>query len=203
MNGKTSKVLKLLREYEADESSESQVSAQLANISVIAPALKVINDLVKEQLLEDYVIGGGVAVLYYTEPVLTYDFDIICPFPHTGALIDPTPVFAYLKRKGYLFGKEDRINIEGIPVQFIPVSEGLIEDAVKNAVKVNISGVETKILAVEYLVAIMLQLNRPKDRAKIDLLINNDEVSIDMPKLRQILTKYDLTRKWERFSDVG
>jgi len=30
-----------------------------------------------------------------------------------------------------------------------------------------------------------------------------DEVSIDMPKLQQILTKYDLTKKWERFSDVG
>jgi hypothetical protein len=108
MNDKTSKILKLLREYEADESRESQVGEELANISVIAPALKV-----------------------------------------------------------------------------------------------NISGVETKILPVEYLVAIMLQLNRPKDRAKIDLLINNDEVSIDIPKLQQILTKHDLTKKWERFSDVG
>jgi len=203
MESKTSKILKLLREYEADESRESQVSAQLADISVIAPALKVINDLIKERLLEDYVIGGGVAVLYYTEPVLTYDFDIISIFPHTGALIDPSPVFDYLKRKGHLFGKEDRVSIEGIPVQFIPVSEGLVEDAVKNAVKVNISGVETKILPAEYLVAIMLQLNRPKDRAKIDLLVNNDEVSIDILKLQQILTKYDLTKKWERYSDVG
>jgi hypothetical protein len=88
-------------------------------------------------------------------------------------------------------------------VQFIPVSEGLVEDAVKNAVKVNISGVETKILAVEYLVAIMLQLNRPKDRAKIDLLVNNDEVAIDIPKLQQILTKHNLMNKWERFRDAG
>lgn len=203
MNNKTSKILKLLREYEADESRETPIGEQLANISVIAPVLKVINGLIKEQLLEDYVIGGGVAVLYYTEPVLTYDFDIICIFPHTGALINPTPVFDYLKSKGYLFGKEDRVNIEGIPVQFIPVSEGLVEDAVKNAVTVNISGVETKILAVEYLAAIMLQLNRPKDRAKIDLLINNDEVSIDTLKLQRILTKHNLMNKWERFRDVG
>jgi hypothetical protein len=159
------------------------------------------NDLLTKHMLVDYVIGGGVAVLYYTEPVLTYDFDIICVFPHSGTLIDPTPVFDYLKSKGYLFGKEDRITIEGVPVQFIPTSEGLVEEAVENAVNVTISGVNTKILSVEYLVAIMLQLNRPKDRAKIDLLMNNDEVAIDNSKMQQIVSKYDLTKKWERFKD--
>ena len=73
---------------------------------------------------------------------------------------------------------------------------------VKNAENVTISGVQTKIFSIEYLVAIMLQLNRPKDRAKIDLLVNNEEVSIDMLKMQQILTKYGLTKKWERCKDV-
>lgn len=199
MSDKASKLLELLKEYGSGKSQESEIAEQLTNVSVIAPVLEVMNDLLKEHLLEDYAIGGGIAVLYYTEPVLTYDFDVICVFPQSGV---PTPVFTYLKGKGYLFGKEDRVNIEGIPVQFIPISEGLVEEAIKNAVNVTISGVQTKILAVEYLVAIMLQLNRPKDKAKIDLLINNDEVSIDMSKMQQILTKYGLTKKWERFKDV-
>jgi len=203
MSDKTSKLLHLLKEYESGKSQETKIAEQLTNVNVIAPVLEMMNDLVQNHLLENYVIDDGIAVLYYTEPVLTYDFDVICVFPHSGVLIDPTPVFSYFKRKGYLFGEEDRINIEGIPVQFIPASEGLVEEAVKNAVNVTISGVQTKILSVEYLVAIMLQLNRPKDRAKIDLLINNDEVSVDMPKMQQILTRYELTKKWERFKDVG
>jgi hypothetical protein len=202
MTTKASRILNLLREYKSGKSEESQLREQLLSISVIAPVLKVINELTREQLLEDYAIGGGVAVLYYTEPVLTYDFDIICIFPRSGVLIDPTPIFDYLKSKGHVFGEEDRVNIEGIPVQFIPASEGLAEDAVKNAVEVTISEVKTKILSVEYLIAIMLQLNRPKDRAKIDLLVDNDEVSIDIQKLQQILLKYELTEKWERMRDV-
>ncbi|MFQ5631643.1 MAG: hypothetical protein ACE5I1_22955, partial [bacterium] len=37
------------------------------------------------------------------------------------------------------------------------------------------------------------QLNRPKDRAKVDLLANNDEVKLDISRLQQILSKYKLT----------
>ncbi len=175
---------------------------EISSVSLIAPVLKVINRLRDNRLLEEYAIGGGMAVLYYTEPVLTYDFDVICVFPESGLLVDPSPVFEYLKNEGYVFGKEDRVSIEGIPVQFIPVSKGLVEEAMRNAVNVTISGVETKILTVEYLVAIMLQLNRPKDRAKIDLLVNNEEVILDASKLQSILTKYGLISKWQRFNDV-
>lgn len=54
------------------------------SLSVIAPVLRVLNDLLAHRLLEDYAIGGGIAVLYYTEPVLTYDFDVMSIFPQTG-----------------------------------------------------------------------------------------------------------------------
>jgi hypothetical protein len=187
--------------HDSGSRQESGTNEQVMTVSLIAPVLEVLNDLLKEHLLEDYAIGGGIAVLYYTEPVLTYDFDVICIFPHSGVLVDPTPVFTYLKEQGYIFGKEDRVNIEGIPVQFIPASEGLVEEAVRNALNVTISGVHTRILAVEYLVAIMLQVYRPKDRAKLDLLINNDEVLINMSKMQHILTAHDLTKKWKRFTD--
>jgi hypothetical protein len=181
---------------------EPESGREISSVSLIAPVLKVLNKLRDNRLLEDYAIGGGIAVLYYTEPVLTYDFDVICVFPESGLLVDPSPVFEYLRNEGYVFGKGDRVDIEEIPVQFIPASEGLVEEALKNAVHVTISGVETRILAVEYLVAIMLQLNRPKDRAKIDLLINNEEVIHDASKLHDILMNHDLVSKWQRFKDA-
>ncbi len=181
---------------------EPESGREISSVSLIAPVLKVLNKLRDNRLLEDYAIGGGIAVLYYTEPVLTYDFDVISVFPESGLLVDPSPVFEYLRNAGYVFGKEDRVDIEGIPVQFIPASKGLVEEALKNAVNVTISGVETRILTVEYLVAIMLQLNRPKDRAKIDLLINNEEVKYDDSKLQGILMNHELVSKWQRFKNV-
>jgi hypothetical protein len=203
MTANASNLLKLLKDYDSGKSQESDMEAQLASISIIGPVLKVMNDLIEQRLLKDYAIGGGVAVLYYAEPVLTYDFDVICAFPQTGVLIDPEPVFNYLQSTGYLFGKEDQISIEGVPVQLIPASEGLVAEALQQAVPVTISGVETKILSIVYLIAIMLQLYRPKDRAKLDILVNNPEVAIDLVTLEQTLTRYDLMKKWERYKDVG
>ena len=201
MNENVSKLNNLLKHVDTETMPDSELTEQVMNVSVIAPVLKVINDLQRHNLLKDYAIAGGIAVLYYTEPVLTYDFDVLCVFPDSGLLVDPTPVFEYLNSLGYEFGKEDRVNIEGVPVQFIPASPGLVEEALQHAVNVTISGVQTKILTVEYLIAMMLQLYRPKDRAKIDLLIHNEEVSIDMTTLQSIITTYHLIERWKRLSD--
>lgn len=191
-----------VNQNESQNGLKPESDRAISSVSLIAPVLEVLNKLRDNRLLVDYAIGGGIAVLYYTEPVLTYDFDVICVFPESGLLVDPSPVFEYLRNAGHVFGKEDRVDIEGIPVQFIPASKGLVEEALKNAVNVTISGVETRILTVEYLIAIMLQLNRPKDRAKVDLLVTNDEVIHDAAKLQDILINHGLISKWQRFKDV-
>lgn len=168
---------------------------------ILGKPLQVINQLVAGNLLLDYAIGGGVAALYYTEPVLTYDFDIICRFPTQGELIDPSPVYNKLKELGYNFGVEDRVMIQGVPLQFIPASHGLMEEALDKALPVRICGVKTRILRVEYLAAIMLNLYRPKDRAKLDLIINNESVSFDHGLFKNILERYGLNEKWKRFNE--
>ncbi|MCL0092519.1 hypothetical protein M1N92_02470 [Dehalococcoidia bacterium] len=43
--------------------------------------LKVFNELEKTGLIRRYVIGGGIAVLFYAEPILTYDLDVFCLLP--------------------------------------------------------------------------------------------------------------------------
>ena len=45
---------------------------------ILGEPLRIINRLVEEKIILEYAIAGGVAALYYTEPVLTYDFDIVC-----------------------------------------------------------------------------------------------------------------------------
>ncbi len=121
---------------------------------ILGAPLRVVNRLMREGHILDYAIAGGVAALYYTEPVLTYDFDVVCRFPGKGRLIDPSPLYSRLRTMGYTFGAEDRVAIEGVPVQFIPASPGLMEEALSQARAVTIGGVKTKILRVEHLAAI-------------------------------------------------
>ena len=152
-------------------------------------------------MIKGMTIAGGVAALYYTEPILTYDFDVVCRFPGEGPLIDPSPMFKKLREWGFRFGKEDRVTINGVPVQFIPTSRGLMEEALDKARPVTICGVKTRILRVEYLAALMLELYRPKDRAKLDLLAGNESVAFNKPLFLDILGRYKLTEKWKRYNE--
>ena len=185
-----------------DNNDQNDVSAMAMRGDVIGPVLRTLNELKHKGLLTDYAIGGGVAVLYYAEPVLTYDFDVVCVFPHSaGSLLDPTPVYRELKQRGFCFGKEDQIMIAGVPVQFIPADDGLLSEALANAREVVIDGVPARIITLEYLVANMLKLYRPKDRAKLDLIVNNEAVPLDQELLEQILRAHGLLGKWGQFNE--
>lgn len=50
--------------------------------------IRILNTLEREGLVTRYAIGGGIAVLFYAEPVLTYDLDVFCflPAPAGGVL---------------------------------------------------------------------------------------------------------------------
>lgn len=164
---------------------------------VIGPVLRVINELKSRGVIVDYAIGGGVGVMYYAEPVLTYDFDVVCLFPPTaGGLVDPSPIFKALKEMGYAFGKEDSVVIKGVPVQFIPASPGLMTEALEQAREVKIGGVATKVLCLEHLMANMLALFRAKDRAKLALLLEGDPLLYDEACLNDLIRRHWLSEKW-------
>ena len=38
--------------------------------------LEVLNGLKDKALIDDYAVGGGIATIFYTEPVFTYDLDV-------------------------------------------------------------------------------------------------------------------------------
>jgi len=168
---------------------------------ILDEPLRIINRLLEEKVILEYAIAGGVAALYYTEPVLTYDFDVVCRFPGEGLLIDPSPMFTKLREWGFKFGKEDRVTINGVPVQFIPAAPGLMDEALNKAKHVSVCGVKTRILRAEYLAALMLELYRPKDRAKLDLLTSNESVVFDKSLFLDILKRYKLTQKWKRYNE--
>lgn len=157
--------------------------------------LKVIKELKENELIKDYAIGGGIAALYYVEPLLTYDLDILfIPVAESLDVLDP--IYIYLKKKGYKTHKEHMI-IEGVPVQFIPDYNELVKEAIGNSVEAKYGRIKTKVIGVEYLIAIMFQTFRPKDRERIIKII--EEAEIDLKFLEKILKKYNLHEKFRKF----
>jgi hypothetical protein len=155
-------------------------------------ALKVIRELHKSGLILSYAIGGGIAATYYIEPILTYDLDIFF-IPKTEGLEVLSPIYRELKKRGYSLEKE-LVIIEGIPVQFIPVYNNLVKEAVETAVESMYKKVRTRILRPEYLLAIALQTNRSKDRERAIQLL--DQAKLDSRLLTALLKKYGLREKY-------
>jgi predicted nucleotidyltransferase len=160
-------------------------------------AILVINELKEKGLIKDYAIGGGIATLFYTEPFLTYDLDIfiLTETTSTQAIIDLSPIFEYLKKKGY-YWKGEHILIEGVPVQFIYADE-LEKEAVEKARIAEYEGVKTKVIAPEYLIAILLRAGRKKDIEKVEKLLQ--EAEIDKEELRKILDKFGLRERFKSY----
>jgi hypothetical protein len=161
--------------------------------------LQIINNLEKEGIIEGYAIGGATALLFYTEPALTFDVDIFVFLPgDTGskAILDLGSLYKSLETKGYQAEKE-HVMIEGIPVQFIPVYNDLVEEAVKNASTKDYEELKVKVLSMEHLFAVMIDTNRPKDRERIVKLLG--EVSFDHKLLESILKRHSLHDKWKKY----
>jgi len=131
--------------------------------------IEVINRLKKEGLIKDYAIGGAIGVLRWVEPFFTRDLDIfIIPQKEVGnrELLLLSPIYEYLKNKGYDKWVGQWLIVEGIPVEFIP-AEGLAREAVENAIETEFEGVPTRVILPEYLIALLLEVSRDKDRIKI------------------------------------
>lgn len=157
---------------------------------------KVINKMYQKGVLKDYAIGGAVATIYYTEPFATRDIDIFFIPPEKEKLILLTPFYDFLLKKGYKTYKE-YILIGDIPIQFIPATDELEKEAVKNGILVKYRNIKVKILRPEYLVAIFLKVFRPKDRDKLIKLL--DQTKINKTLLKDVLVRHNLDKKFDDF----
>jgi len=124
--------------------------------------LAVINEMEQEGIIDRYAIGGAIAATLYVEPVQTYDLDIFVIFPvsPTG-LISVSPIYAYLTARGYV-AEGEAINIEGWPVQFLPVFNPLTDEALAMAEDVTFGETPTRVLSAETLQQSCFRLGAPK-----------------------------------------
>ena len=161
-------------------------------------ALAVINRLEAEGVFGRYAIGGAMAAIFYTEPVATFDLDIFIAFaPSRSGLISLGPLYEALSRRGYRESAEC-VEIEGVPVQFLPAYSPLVEEALEQAVDIRCGDVPSRVFSAEHLIAIALETGRIKDKHRVEML--RSQADIDAAKLDDILRRYDLSRKFEAWT---
>jgi hypothetical protein len=159
----------------------------------------VLNELEKEGVFLRYAIGGAMAATFYTEPFLTFDLDVFVVLPRTsGGLLTLTPIYEALRARGYR-EEDECVLIEGVPVQFLPAYNALVEEALNEAQEIMYEDMRTRVLRSEHLVAICLQTGRNKDRERVRIL--REQAKLDMNFLAAVLKRYDLEEKWKLWTE--
>jgi len=155
----------------------------------------VIHRMKEAGVIENYAIGGAIAAMFYVDPFATEDVDTFFVIRGAGDTLDLlAPIYEYLGTLGYV-ADGAMINIEGWAVQFLPVYNPLIEEAVEQAREVEYLQILVRVISAEHLVAIMLDTGRPKDYARIARFLELD--GLDMASLTDILLRHNLKDKWE------
>ena len=164
----------------------------------IQEAIEIINQMQADGVIDRYAIGGAVGATFYLEPVATLDVDIFVAFrPDSGSpLINPGAIFDYLKLRGGMMEGE-HIIMGGWPVQFLPPTGPLVEEALAQAVKIDVEGILARVFTAEHLAAIALQTGRAKDKAR--LLQFLEAGALDAVRFQDILGRHGLTTAWQKF----
>lgn len=164
----------------------------------IREVIATINQMEKDGVIERYAIGGAVAATFYLEPVATLDIDVFVAFaPEPGKLIvTPKAIIDYLTARGCTM-KGEYVMIAGWPVQFLPPTGPLIEEALAQAVESDVDGVSARVFTAEHLAAIALQTGRAKDKARLLQFI--EEGAVDGPRFQEIVRRHVLVEAWAKF----
>ena len=158
----------------------------------------VLNEMVRDGVIENYALAGAVGATFYVEPFATQDIDILIKMPRSErGLISEVPGLSYLRDRGFSEISGEGVVIENWPVQFIPVSDPLTEEAYLNAEPSKLDDVTVPVVLAEHLVAIMLQVGRPKDLARIHMFLSQG--AVDQEALSEIIKRHGLTDKWNEF----
>jgi hypothetical protein len=155
-------------------------------------ALAAIEQLKLDGIVEDYAIGGAMALVFWAEPIPTFDIDVFVILEHAGPLVSLAPVYEWARARGYR-EEAEHIVIDGIPVQIIPAPNELAEEAIRAASQLDYEGQIVRVIRPEYLIAMYLEptARTTKRRERAAALL--EEIDLDRRLLDSLMQRYNLT----------
>jgi hypothetical protein len=169
-------------------------------------AIEVVTKLAEKEVVSSYAIAGAVAALNYIQPTLTEDLDILISIDgfekHASGLLLLGPIDKALADMGYTTRTNLGYEVEGWPVQFLPAGSPLDEEALEQAVEVDLTGegetpLKARSLTAEHVVAVALKVGRLKDLARVQSFLH--QKAVDLGRLKNILERHSLMGAWKSF----
>lgn len=158
-----------------------------------ADTLRVLSSMKAEGVIEEYAVAGAMALVFWTEPVPTWDLDVLVFLPAAaGPLIGLESIYRWTSNHGYSIDKEHVI-IEGVPTQFLASPGPLGDEAIETAATLDYEGVTTRVVLPEYLIALYLQpeARTAKRRERAAMLL--EWRGLDRDRLDAILKRHELS----------
>ncbi len=158
-------------------------------MSSLADVFRILNRMREDGLVAQYAIGGATAVLFYAEPTRTYDLDVFVTLEavDADALAPLSRLYAWAREQGFGLQAEHLL-IEGVPVQFLPAYNALVQTALSTARVHDYGGVPVRVVDPEHLVALALQAGGARRRERAWQLL--EAGAVDRERLRRILTNH-------------
>src|SRR6185369_9279142 len=126
-------------------------------MSSFEEALRVLNEMKADDVIRDYAVAGAMALLFWAEPIPTYDLDVLVFLPpDSGPLISLDSIYRWTAQRHYAADKEHVI-IAGMPVQFLPAHNELADEAIETAASLVYQDVPVRVVRPEYLIALYLE----------------------------------------------
>jgi hypothetical protein len=169
-------------------------------------SIEVVTKLAKKRVVSNYAIAGAVAAINYIQPTLTEDLDILISIDgfekRRSGLLLLGPIEQALAELGYTERTGLGYQIEDWPVQFLPVSSALDEEALEQAVDVDVASpgeapFKARCLRAEHVVATALLVGRLKDLARIQAFLEQN--AVDLNRLKKVLERHNLLPAWDVF----
>ena len=151
----------------------------------LAEAITLLNELKDIRIIEDYAIGGGHAIIHHDVEYASIDLDIFAIVISEDSLRMLQPIYRYFRVRGHGI-KGEHIYIGEVPIQIFPNVSLLHNNAVEEAEKVEVAGVQTKVIGVEHLIALSLIPFRKTDEWRIGELLKK----ADNKRLNAIIDRF-------------
>jgi hypothetical protein len=156
-------------------------------------ALRALNSMKAEGVIQEYAIAGAMAIVFWTEPVPTFDLDVlVLQREDPGALVSLTAIYRWAKARGYPT-EEEHILVEGLPTQFVPSPSLLGREAIAAARDVDYQGVVVRVVPPEYLIALYLQPQAKTARRRERAAMLLELPSLNRALLDEILGRHGLS----------
>ena len=157
-----------------------------------AAALRTLNEMKAAGVVEDYALAGGMALIFWTEPIPTFDLDVLVFLPdQPSPIITLEPIYRWASDRGYA-AQAEHVLIERVPVRFLPAHNALADEAIQTAATLDYEGVPVRVVRPEYLVALYLEPGARTLKRRERAAALRESESVDRALLTELLTRFNL-----------